>query len=473
MTNKNKVYKKTLFIFRRDYRIHDNTTLIKACKCSDNVIPIFIFTYKQIRDNTLKSDNCVKFLVESLEELNDELNNSLRIYYGDEFKILNKLISKNEDIECIAFNNDYTAYSMERDEKICKLAKKYNKDTIICDDILLFPLKSILTTSKKKVYSRYTPYYNKAIKEKVRDVDNYTPKNIDTKKKYKIKGYKEYTAPLKSFYDDNNIATNNLIEKPGRKAGLKILKEIKNDKWNDYNKCRNFLTYDTTHLSPYNKFGCISIREVYFAIKNSSSGKKNELISQIIWRDFFYNLSHENPEMYKKSRNGILDRNIKWSRSIKKFNAWKNGKTGFPIVDACMNELNKTGYLHNRGRLIVSNFLTRLLHINWHKGEYYFAKKLYDYDPTHNSFGWQISASISGTESRPISQMIYNPWLQSDKSDPDAKYIKKWIPELNNIPASKIHEWFKYYDECKNDTKYIKPIIDYDEEREHNLKLIK
>lgn len=463
-------YNNTIFMFRRDYRIFDNTTLIKASKNSNNIIPIFIFTYNQIRDNKIKSDNCVKFLVESLEELNEkDLNNELRIYYGDEYKILDKLL-KNNKIDCIAFNKDYTSYSIDRDDKIAKMAKKYNVDILSEHDIVLYPFKSILTTGKT-VYTKFTPFYKNAISKEPPEINKYKIKNIASKKKVKLSGLSEYTASLASFYDINKIAKDGLIEKPGRIAALQILKEIKNNKWDKYDKCRNMLTYKTTQLSAYNKFGCVSIREVYNAVKDSKAGKQSDIIKQLIWRDFFYTLSFENPEIYNYNNNGVLNKNIKWKTNKEELQLWKDGKTGYPIVDACMRELNNTGYLHNRGRLIVSNFLTRLLHQNWHEGELYFAQKLYDYDPSQNSFGWQISASISGTESRPISQMIYNPWIQSKKYDPDAEYIKKWIPELKNIDSNKIHKWDKYCHDYKD--VYIKPIINYETERKYNLNLIK
>lgn len=476
MTNKDNInnikkekYNYSIFIFRRDYRVFDNTTLIKLSKLSQHIIPIFIFTKIQIKDNKLKSDNCVKFLVESLKELNTkELHNSLNIYYGDEYNILHTILKNNKNIQAIGFNKDYTKYSTERDTKIEKIAKIYNVDIVSEHDYLLYPYKSILTTNGT-IYTKYTPFYKNAIKKEPPKINTY---KIDNIIKHKLKGLSTYTAPLESMYNKNNIAKNGLIEKPGREAGLKLLKEIKSGEWNNYDDCRNMLTYETTHLSPYNKFGCLSIREVYEAIKSTKAGKKSGIIGQLIWRDFFYTLSSVNLSIYDYSRNGVLDRKIKWHTNKTYLDAWKNGETGFPIVDACMKELNNTGYLHNRGRLIVSNFLTRLLHINWHEGEYYFAQKLYDYDPAQNSFGWQISASISGTESRPVSQMIYNPWIQSKKFDVDAKYIKKWLPKLKEVESNIIHSWYKYYDDKKYKQCYIKPIIDYSKERETNLKLI-
>jgi deoxyribodipyrimidine photo-lyase len=162
--------------------------------------------------------------------------------------------------------------------------------------------------------------------------------------------------------------------------------------------------------------------------------------------------------------------NIRWENHKGKWKAWKEGRTGYPIVDACMAEINTTGYMHNRGRLVVSNFLTRILHIDWRWGERYFAQTLYDYDPAQNSFGWQVNAAVSGTESRPLNQTILNPWIQSAKYDPEAVYIKKWLPELADVAAADLHKW-----DVKNvkyeDIDYPKPIVDYATEKEKNLRL--
>ena len=466
--------KQCIHIFRRDYRIFDNTSLIKASKEYDEVIPIFIFTYKQIRNNPLKSDICVKFLVQSLIELNKDLktnyNSKLRIYYGDEFLILEKLLKNNSNIKCISFNKDYTKYSQDRDSKITKLCNSLNVNVISEDDYLLHPLGAITTTSGN-VYTKFTPFYNKSLSINVNLPNKYKVNNLLNKNK-KLDGYKEYTAPLESFYDYNKIKHINMIEKGGRKAGIKILKAIKSGSWNDYNKNRDLLTYDTTHLSPYNKFGCISIREEYYFIKQCL-GINSGIIRQLIWRDFFYNLSAKNPHIYSGSLNKKYNK-IKWDNNSKYWKAWTKARTGYPIVDACMMEIINTGYMHNRGRLIVSNFLTRILGIDWRKGEQWFAQHLYDYDPAQNNFGWQVNAAVSGTESRPLSQTILNPWIQSKKYDPDALYIKKWLPQLKSIKAQHLHKWDKYNIEYNlKDLEYLEPIIDYKIAKEKNIKLYK
>lgn len=461
-----------IHIFRRDYRIFDNTSLIKAAKEYDEIIPVFIFTYKQIRDNPLKSDICVKFLIESLKELDADLqknyNSRLRIYYGDEFEILNKILNENKNIKSISFNKDYTKYSEERDNKIKDLCKSLNINIISEDDYLLHPLGDIKTTSGG-VYTKFTPFYNKALELDVRLPDKYSINNFYSKNK-KLLGYLEYTAPLESFYDYNKIKDIKMVEIPGRKAGLEILKLFKKGKWKDYDKNRDLLTYNTTHLSPYNKFGCISIREEFNFIK-TNLGINSSIIRQLIWRDFFYNLSYHNKHIYSGSMNKKFN-NINWPFNKKYWLAWTNARTGYPIVDACMNEIIKTGYMHNRARLITSNFLCRILSIDWRKGEHWFAQHLYDYDPAQNNFGWQINAAVSGTESRPLTQTILNPWIQSKKFDPNADYIKKWLPALKNVKTEHLHKWDIYYKNYNlKDINYLAPIIDYKDAKDKNIKL--
>jgi deoxyribodipyrimidine photo-lyase len=469
---KKKSEKKCMHIFRRDYRITDNTSLISASKKYKDIIPIFIFTYKQIRDNSLKSNVCVKFLVESLEDLNKQLKHKtygsrLHIYYGDEFQIIENIIKANPDIGAISFNQDYTKYAKSRDYQITKIAYKYNVEVISEDDYCIHPIGTI-TTGNAKPYTKFTPFYRKCLATPVRKVDTSQVRFISNS--VKISGYNEYTAPLESMYDSNMLKDVTLPEKGGRSKGLKILSRISRGDWDDYNSQRDLLIYKTTHLSPYNKFGCLSIREI-FHIAKKSLGIDSGIIRQLIWRDFYYNLGDSNPQIFSGSMSAKFNK-ITWSTDTTKFNAWTRGRTGYPIVDACIAEIINTGYMHNRGRLIVSNFLTRILHQDWRKGEHWFAKMLYDYDPIQNNFGWEVNAAVSGTESRPLTQTILNPWIQSKKYDPQAEYIKKWIPELKDVKPEHLHKWDLHHSKYNlRDLNYIAPIVIYEDERKKNIEL--
>jgi len=488
-----------IHIFRRDYRLYDNTTLIEACKTHSLVIPIFIFTHKQIDSklNPFRSDNSVQILCNSLQDLDTQIHSQLHttatathtskgqgqwqgiyIFHGDEFTILEDLIKLIPNLKTISFNQDYTKYSQERDSKIEKLCKTTNINCLSLDDICLNPIGTVLTTTGK-TYTKYTPFWRASASKTIRkpvanNAVNYLHSK-DSIAKLLVK-YKHFIH-IDDVMKPNGVImgkfNDKLIEQGGRENGLVILKKISS--WKNYDVIHNNLTYQTTHLSPYNKFGCVSIREVYWCMV-AKLGKDNGLVRQLFWRDFFYNLSAKFPEIYQGGNQSSLNpkyRNIKWHENLADFHKWCNGQTGLPIVDACMRELNTTGYMHNRGRLIVSNFLCRLMHMDWHLGEKYFANQLYDYDPAQNNFGWQMSgANSSGTTSRPLDQTILNPWLQSIQFDKQGEYIKKWCPELKDVIPADLHKWDITCDEwLSKGIKYSKPMLDYKAEKTKNLKM--
>ncbi len=455
-----KQYKLSVFIFRRALRLQDNIGLIEALKNSDTVVPIFIFTPEQLTKNTFKSDNCVQFMMESLEDLNDELKkkkSKLYYFYGEQHKIIEKII-KSKKINAVFVNADYTPYAIQRDKKIRNVCKKQDIDFISTEDILLNPIASIVT-GQDDIYTKFTPYFNKAKKIKV-------PNPISNKYSNYYKGnvVGTFKGDMHKFYNYNE----NILHEGGRKEGLKRLAAAKNQK--QYNKKRNDLTYNTTELSAHIKFGTISIREVYHTFKKSL-GTKNDLIKQLYWRDFYYNIASAYPYVFKSP--GAMKpkyNKIKWEYNRSHFNKWKEGKTGFPIVDAGIRQMNETGFMHNRARLIVASFLVKILLIDWKWGEKYFAQTLYDYDPAVNNGNWQWCSS-TGADSQPYFR-IFNPWSQGKSHDPDCKYIKKWIPELQDVPSEDIHEWEESWDNYKQ-IKYPKPIVDYKKKKQKALSAYK
>ena len=479
-----------IHIFRRDYRLYDNTTLIKAANTYDIIIPIFIFTDTQINParNTFRSDNAVQFLVESLADLDkqlDEHKSQLLIFYDtlangkDEYHLLETFIKILEphNLKAISFNADYTKYSQERDARIIQLCKSNNLECLVEDDICLHPPGTILTTGGK-VYTKFTPFWRAGMSSPVRQPATNSAKNYIhstnqiAKELKKLSGWISLEEVMKPEGRVLGKHNSHLVEHGGRANGLAILKRILD--WRDYDEEHDQLTYATTNLSAFNKYGCISIREVFHAmVQPNALGKQSGVVRQLFWRDFFYHLSSKYPEIYIHALNPKY-RGIHWKTDTKAFKAWCDGRTGYPIVDACMRELNTTGYMHNRGRLIVSNFLCRLMHQDWHLGERYFASRLYDYDPAQNNFGWQVSgANSSGTTSRPLEQTILNPWIQSAQFDPAGKYIKRWCPELADVAPGDLHKWdikCRAWLEEKG-VKYLAPMLDYKQEKENNLKM--
>lgn len=442
-------YNLSLFIFRRDLRLDDNTGLIESLKLSTKVVPIFILTPEQLINNEYKSDNCVQFMIENLILLDEKLHNKnskLFYFFGDNIKILQQIYT-NINYEAIFVNNDYTPYSIKRDKDIKDFCDTKNIAFNSYEDILLNPINSI-TNSQNNIYTKFTPYFNKAKKIKINNPIKCTKNNF-VKKNFKILHQYDKTK-LDKFYSYNE----NLAYHPTNNMLIKIKQQKK------YNTERNYLIYETTGLSVFIKFGTYSIRQVYHEIIKHL-GRKNDLIKQLYWRDFYYNISYNYPHIFNKRKGNLNIKydNIEWWGTIAHLNKWKNATTGFPIIDACMRQMNTTGYMHNRGRLVVASFLVKILLVNWKKGEKYFANKLIDYDPSVNTNNWGWICG-SGADAQPYFR-IFNPWLQSEKYDKEALFIKKWIPELIEVPPERIHKWYLYHDSYKK-IDYPKPIINYD-----------
>lgn len=255
----------------------------------------------------------------------------------------------------------------------------------------------------------------------------------------------------------------------GRSNALRMLRSVDRRVAN-YDATRNNLSDQTTMLSAFIKFGNVSIREVYYAFRdNLDTESASSLIRQLFWRDFYAQLLDAHPEiLFKPMREKYSG--IRWSSSQRLLDAWERGETGFPIVDAGMREMAATGYMHNRARLICGSFLPKTLLVNWQKGEAHFARSLVDYDPASNNGNWQWVAG-TGSDSQPYFRIL-NPFLQSAKYDPDAVYIKKWIPELRELSAKDIHNWDKTFAEHRN-VDYPAPIVNYAEQKEKVLKAYK
>jgi deoxyribodipyrimidine photo-lyase len=460
-----KKYNLGLHIFTRDLRIVDNNTLEKANELCDKIIPCFIFTKSQTSDelNKFKSNKSLQFMIESLDDLNNAIqkqNSQLHIYYGILENVIEELIKKTK-VQTIFITRDYTPYSNERELLIEQLCFKYNLTFYCIDDYLLYQHPEYTN----KYYKKFTPYYNYQLKNKV---NPFIKKHKINFKKIVLDDNK-YTFSLKTAYIKLIEPSYKSIFTGGRKEGLKILNSIKN--FENYGDTRNDLTKNTTGLSAYMKFGCISPREVYYIMKNNL-GINHDLIKQLIWREFYLQLLISHPYVLKgKSLKPNYD-NIIWKNNMSLFKKWCDGKTGFPIVDAGIREMNETGFMHNRARLITASFLVKNLLIDWRFGEKYFATKLIDYDPASNNGNWQWVAG-SGADSMPYFR-IFNPWTQGKNYDKNCIYIKKWIPELNDVEPNDIHNWFNIKNRSKyTDIKYYEPIIDYSKSRTETLELYK
>lgn len=459
-----------IFLFHRDLRIHDNTTLIKLLNNEKDVIPIFIFTPEQIDKNKNEyfSNNAVQFMIQSLHELSDDIKkNKGKLYFfeGDNIKVL-KEINKKIKIKSIGWNIDYTPYALKRDRHIKLWAIKNNIIIYENEDYVLYDLLDGKTLKKNNTpYQVFTPFKNHCMNNlKVREIDNF--QNFIFFKSNQFKNNKFYIneKSIDNFYEINNDINVN----GGRSNGLQILNNIK--KFNNYQIDRDFFTFQTTFLGAHNHFSTVSIREVFHKII-LELGISSGLINELHFRDFYYQLSYYNNHMLQGQIGGTntLFKHkynlIKWNNDQDLFIKWCTGTSGIPVCDAGMRQLNKTGFMHNRLRMITASVATKLLLLPWTLCEKYFATKLVDYDPIQNSCGWNWT--IGGIDAQQYTR-IFSPQSQTKKFDSDAIFIKKWIPELLDVPPKDIHNWEDKYLDYTNI--YIHPIINYKNTRIDSIK---
>lgn len=455
---------KSIFIFTRDLRLQDNTALIQALKQSQHVIPIFIFNPEQLNtSNQYKSNNCLQFMCECLDSLNKELQafkSRLFFFHGHPKDIIESLLQQDPTITSIYITTDYTPFSKSRSSAIKQLCQKHNISFHTYEDYLLTGISKILTIAGT-CYVKFTPFLKQALTVPVLPPDDSILVNyINANTSYT----NEYTDDYHSFYTSNpNIAIHG-----GRQNALQILSNL--SPYQNYNHSRDYPSQNkTTMLSPFLKFNVVSIREVYKAFI-STLGHDNNLITQLYWRDFYMILLHYHPNNLLSSMKKNYDK-IAWNNNETWFKLWCEGKTGYPIVDAAMRELNTTGFMHNRCRMIVSSFLIKILQIDWRWGEKYFAQHLIDYDPSNNNGGWQWSSG-SGSDSQPYFR-IFNTILQTEKFDHNCEYIKKWLPELSTLTPKQILSWSEVHTQLRTtlNIDYPSPIVDYHSQKTSTLEM--
>lgn len=457
------MYNNGLFIFRRDLRIVDNNALYALNEQCKNIYAIFIFTPEQVSaTNQFKSKNAVQFMIESLADLATQISqrgNGAQLYtlYGHNDRVIADCI-RAWKIDVVGFNIDYTPYAVKRDESIVALCERLGVHLIREHDYYLHIPGSIRTMGGKSPYQKFTPYYESAMKIAV-----------DTAKR----ACKIHFVDGSIMHIPNNVITledahrrfvgqenQEILVHGGRANAIHALRSAVKTQAR-YANTRDQPAKPTSQLSAAIKFGCVSIREVYHAFRGN-----DPFVRQLIWRDFYANILYAFPHVLGNAMKPNYQR-IRWHHNSAWFKAWCNGQTGYPIVDAGMRQLNRTGYMHNRVRLIVASFLTKTLLISWEHGERYFAKNLTDYDPASNNGNWQWIAS-TGVDSQPYFR-IFNPMEQGKRVDPECEYIKTWVPELSGLSPRDIHEWDG---QIKNmAVKYPSPICDYRVQKEAALKM--
>ena len=427
-----------IFIFHRDFRVIDNLGLYAFDKIkSNNKLLVFFLTEKQTKENKLFNNFAFNFMMNSLKELNDLVKINI-IKCKSELEGI-KSLHKKYKIDTIHTNKDISKFSIDRSSEIKKWSIKNSISYFEYQDYLLFKPKTLLK-SNNDFYKIFTPFW----------------KNILNKHSNKIR--KPLKDKLESIYKliDNTYSFDklNIILKetfaPFKRK--EVINNFKNLNLN-YSEKRDFLESNyTTLASAAIKYGVISIREaVALANKKFKGELKNPLTRQIIWREFYYHLYYhlttKNKWVFGSNQKNIFN-NMPWNKDKDLFKKWCDGETGFEIIDAAMNQLNTTGYMHNRARLIVGSFLTKNLLIDWKWGEKYFAIKLEDYDPIINQFSWQWIAG-SGSDAAPFYR-IFNPEIQQEKFDSKKIYINKYLkspqPKILDLKESrkKALEIYKY-----------------------------
>jgi deoxyribodipyrimidine photo-lyase len=394
--------------FRRDLRLDDNAALYYALKENKSVLAFFIFDTAILKDLEDKKDPRVDFIHQSIIHLKHQLEalgSTLLVFHGDPVEIFKTLEPKS-----VYANHDYEPYALKRDSSVQQILSEREISFKTFKDQVIFEKAEILKQDGKP-YTVFTPYSRKW-KEKL---DGFYVKSYPAKKYYRnLKQSK--TLPLPSLSDLGFQQAE--VSFPARAVKAAIIQ--------DYHRQRNFPAINgTTRLSVHLRFGTISIRKLVQIAHKTNEAWLNELI----WREFYQMILYHFPTVVTHSFKSPYDR-IEWRNNPKEFKAWCEGKTGYPIVDAGMRELNSTGFMHNRVRMIVASFLTKHLLIDWRWGESYFAKKLLDFDLASNNGGWQWAAG-SGCDAAPYFR-IFNPELQAKKFDPNNEYIKKWVPEFNS-----------------------------------------
>ena len=415
------------FWFRRDLRLNDNTALHAALQAGQ-VQPVFIFDYNILKDLD-QDDGRVSFIHTCLEALNAQLKplgTSIKTYYGDPMDVWTEIIAT-QKTGTVYFNRDYEPYALSRDQALEKLFTKHEIGCLSFKDQVIFESDEVLKADGKP-YTIYTPYKNKWLSQ--------------------FEGVKG----VNSEFLYSNFAPSSYViislESMGFIRSKKQVKPFSFSGLGSYHLVRDFPAEDrTSYLSPHLRFGTISVRECV----EQATHLNETFLAELIWREFFMQILVHYPYVTSACFRSKYDA-IQWRNDESDFQAWCRGETGYPFVDAGMRQLNTTGYMHNRVRMITASFLVKHLLVDWRWGERYFANQLLDYDLSANNGNWQWAAG-TGCDAAPYFR-IFNPIEQLKKFDPDMSYAKRWIRDLS-------------------ESSYPKPIVDHKFARERCLSTYK
>ncbi|THU32005.1 deoxyribodipyrimidine photo-lyase [Niastella caeni] len=403
-----------IFWFRRDLRLHDNAGLYHALKSNNPVLPIFIFDTNILDQLPQKADRRVTFIHDALKQMQQQLSetgSTLQAFHDTPLNAF-KLLAQQYTIEQVFTNHDYEPYARERDEAIAQFLQQHNIAFHTYKDQVIFEKEEVVKDDGKP-YTVFTPYSRKwkaALNEfylKSYSTEkyfyNFYQQSIKPVPTLKSIGFEETGASFPSATFDNNIIQ-------------------------EYDQRRDFPAIaGTSRLGVHLRFGTISVRQ----LAKQATQLNDTFLNELIWRDFFQMILWHFPHVGKGKAFKAEYDFIQWRNKEDEFARWCAGNTGYPIVDAGMRELNATGFMHNRVRMITASFLAKHLLIDWRWGEAYFAEKLLDFDLASNNGNWQWAAGC-GCDAAPYFR-IFNPHLQTKKFDPQLAYIRQWVPELNEL----------------------------------------
>lgn len=422
-----------IFLFHRDLRLVDHYGLeVAAAASKDPIIPVFIFTPEQVTEkNTLKSDNSVQFMLQSLKELGTALRQKhtrLVLLYGDTVKMLksltDELAAAGHKVSAITETKDYTPYAKKREAAVRRFAEEIGAKYAAPHDLYLTEPGSV-RTGAGRVFQKFTPYYEAAKGQKI-------PKPLGVAVptagwfKPRTTAYKHEITLATAYKEFLPRGLNPAIAvKGGRTEGLALLRKLPAN----YDEIRDYPAKRTSLLSAHNHFGTVSIREVYWAAKELSPTKMEGFIRQLFWRDFHGALMDNFEDLYGEApyefegKSALKGKTDEAARS--KFAAWKKGETGHALVDAGIKQLLTTGYMHNRVRLVVASYLVKDCHVYWRWGERFFAKHLVDYDPAQNMMNWINVSSLAPFGMAPFRR--HDPEASAKRLDPDGEYQDIWL----------------------------------------------
>lgn len=416
----------SIFWHRRDLRFADNAGLYHALKGENPVLPLFIFDRDILDDLEDKNDARVSFIhdeITSMQKAQADRGSSMLVRYGRPNEIWKALL-KEFDIEAVYTNRDYEPYAKERDQAVKTLLKEKGISFYDFKDHVIFDQYEV-TKDDGNHYTVFTPYSRKwKAKLDTHIVEPHAKNDLEKSLSYFLQSYPTEKY-FNNWYQTKAFSIPSLEEMGFESSSIDIpSKEVPRKIIRHYDETRNFPGIEgTSRLGVHFRFGTISIREK----ARKAMGLNETYLNELIWRDFYSVILDQYPHVVGNAFRDKYDK-IPWRDAEEDFKLWCEGKTGYPIVDAGMRELNETGYMHNRVRMVTASFLTKHLLIDWRWGEAYFARKLLDFDLASNNGGWQWAAG-SGTDAAPYFR-VFNPTSQQKKFDKDFKYIKEWVPEF-------------------------------------------